>query len=103
MYVQIADEKQAEELVNMHMKNEKSFCSDFGIRALAKNEKMYNLEATNNPSNWLGPIWLVVNYVVFRALQNYQYKEEALELCKNLAFTWRGLKGNRYITRILQP
>ena len=65
-----------------HLENKKTFCSDFGIRSLARDEKMYNLEATNNPSNWLGPIWLVVNYVVFRGLLNYGYRKEATELCR---------------------
>ena len=64
-----------------HMENRDTFCSDFGIRALAKDEKMYNLEPTINPSNWLGPVWLVVNYVVFRGLLNYGYRKEAAELC----------------------
>lgn len=81
MYVQNANEKQAEELVRIHMENRNTFCSDFGIRSLAKNEKMYNLEVTNNPSNWLGPIWLVVNYAAFRGLLNYGYRKEASELC----------------------
>lgn len=43
---------------------------------------MYDLSATNNPSNWLGPIWIITNYVVFRGLMNYGYKEEAREVCQ---------------------
>ena len=81
MYSGIADKNQAEHLVRKHMENRDTFCSDFGIRALAKDEKMYNLEPTINPSNWLGPVWLVVNYVVFRGLLNYGYRKEAAELC----------------------
>jgi len=38
---------------------------------------MFDLSVTNNPSNWLGPIWLVANYVVFRGLLNYGYRMEA--------------------------
>ncbi|UZQ86593.1 FGGY family carbohydrate kinase [Thermoclostridium stercorarium] len=81
MYSEIASGEQAECLVRMHLENKNTFCSDFGVRSLAKDEKMYNLEASINPSNWLGPVWLVVNYVVFRGLLNYGYKEEAAELC----------------------
>ena len=38
---------------------------------------MFDLSATNNPSNWLGPVWLVANYVAFRGLMNYGYQKEA--------------------------
>ena len=44
---------------------------------------MFNLEATNNPSNWLGPVWLVANYVVFKAMLSYGYCAEAEEICRN--------------------
>ena len=63
-------------------KDESTFHSPFGITTLAKDEKMFDLSATNNPSNWLGPIWLVANYVVFRGLLNYGYRDEAEEICK---------------------
>ena len=42
---------------------------------------MFNLEATNNPSNWLGPVWIVANYCVFRGMLNYGYVEEARQIC----------------------
>lgn len=86
LYAKIATKEQAEALVRLHINNEETFCSDYGIRSLARDEKMYNLDATNNPSNWLGPIWLVVNYVVFRGLLNYGYREKATELCKKTLY-----------------
>ena len=49
----------------------------YGLTTLSKDEKMFDLSVTNNPSNWLGPIWLVANYVVFRGLLNYGYRMEA--------------------------
>ena len=76
----IATEEQAEDIVRRHIEDEGTFASPFGIRSLSKDEKMYNLEETNNPSNWLGPIWLVVNYAVFRGLLNYGYVNEARKL-----------------------
>ncbi len=80
IYAGVATDEQVENILRLHMQNPESFESDFGIRALAKDEKMYNLEATNNPSNWLGPIWIIVNYVTFRGLLNYGYKKEAQSL-----------------------
>jgi PAS domain S-box-containing protein len=76
-HTDITERKQAEELLRRHIEDADTFASPSGIRSLSCDEKMYNLEATNNPSNWLGPIWLVVNYVVFRGLLNYGYRKEA--------------------------
>lgn len=82
MYAGFATEEQAAALVR-HYHDETTFHSEFGIATLAKDEKMFNTEATNNPSNWLGPIWLVANYVVFRAMLRYGYRKEAEEICRN--------------------
>lgn len=82
LFAGIATEKQAADIVRLHIQDPTTFCSDYGIRTIARDEKMYNLEATNNPSNWLGPIWLVTNYVVFRGLMNYGFRHEAEMLCK---------------------
>lgn len=82
MYAGFATEEQAKALV-CHYHDDATFHSEFGLTTLAKDEKMFNLEATNNPSNWLGPIWLVANYVVFQAMLRYGYREEAEEICRN--------------------
>ena len=76
MWAGFATKEQAESLVR-HIFDENTFYSEFGITTLAKDEKMFDLSATNNPSNWLGPIWLVSNYIVFRGLLNYGYIDEA--------------------------
>ena len=81
MWAGFATQEQAAALVS-EMFNPDTFGSDFGVCTLAKNERMFNLEATNNPSNWLGPIWLVANYVAFRGLMNYGYTREAERLCE---------------------
>ena len=60
-----------------HAFDESTFASPFGVCTLAKDERMFNLSATINPSNWLGPIWLVANYAVFKGLMNYGYRAEA--------------------------
>lgn len=77
-----ATQRQAQALAG-HYRDEDTFHTAYGIATLAKDEKMFNLEATNNPSNWLGPIWVVANYVVFRGLLNYGYRGEAEEICRN--------------------
>lgn len=80
MWAKIATPEQAKVMVK-HIFDEATFHSDFGLVTLAKDEKMFDLSITNNPSNWLGPIWLVANYVVFRGLMNYGYEKEAKIIC----------------------
>lgn len=76
LYAGIATREQAEKM-RCWAVNEETFASPFGIRTLARNEKMYDLSATNNPSNWLGPIWLIANYIVCVGLERYGYHQEA--------------------------
>lgn len=80
MWAGFCDQEQAASLVR-HWKDEDTFSSPFGIVTLAKDEKMFDLSETNNPSNWLGPIWIVANYVVFRGFLDYGYTDEAEEMC----------------------
>jgi putative isomerase len=80
LWASFASEEQAEWIVKEHILDTSTFNSPFGIRALSKDEKMYNCTPTINPSNWLGPIWIVANYIVFRGLMNYGYRKEAEEL-----------------------
>lgn len=79
----IATDEQAAFLVK-HITDPETFWSPSGIRSLSFDEKMYNLAPTNNPSNWLGGIWIIVQYAVFRGLMNYGYREEASALCGNV-------------------
>ena len=54
----IATPEQAAELLR-HIEDPETFASPFGIRALSRDEKMYNLEATNNPppTGWARSGW----------------------------------------------
>ncbi len=81
MLMKIATPEQAEALKD-HMMDEATFLSNGGIRSLSYDEKMYNLEPTGNPSNWLGPIWIIAQYACFRGLMNYGYRKEAEIICE---------------------
>ena len=82
MWSGIATEQQAERMVRENLLDENAFWAPFGVRTLSKYEKMYSLEATGNPSCWLGPIWGISNYFVFRGLVKYGYVKEAEELAE---------------------
>lgn len=81
LYAGIATKEQAAALVK-HIEDTETFACDFGIATLGKDEKMFDLSPTINPSNWLGPVWMVANYVVFRGLMNYGYEDAAKTICE---------------------
>ncbi|WP_439590848.1 MGH1-like glycoside hydrolase domain-containing protein [Microbacterium sp.] len=81
MWAGIATQEQAERMRERYL-DRRTFRANFGVRTLSKLEQQYNLRASNNPSNWLGPIWGVSNYLVFRGLLKYGYTEDARELAE---------------------
>jgi glycogen debranching enzyme len=82
MWANIATPQQAKIIVEKHFHDTTSFNAPAGIRSLSPLEKMYDTRASGNPSSWLGPIWINVNYLVFRGLINYGYSDEAGELAE---------------------
>jgi len=81
MWAGIASQEQADRMVQRY-RDTRTFNCRFGLRTLSRLEKMYNLGASNNPSNWLGPVWGVSNYMMFRGLLKYGFDEDARELAE---------------------
>lgn len=82
MYAGICDDRQADRMC-LHLTENDDLFAEYGIRTLAKNEKMYSLvKSQGNPSNWLGAIWTVANYCVYKGLVRYQKDELAEKLRK---------------------
>lgn len=84
MWCGIAASEQARDLVERHLKNPAEFAAVWGVPSLSKAEKMYS-PGTNssNPSNWLGPVWIISNYMVYEGLRRYGYNTEAAALADN--------------------
>lgn len=82
MWAQVATPEQARQMVQIHFCDTTSFNAPAGIRTLSPLEKMYNVRASGNPSSWAGPIWINVNYLVFRGLLQYGYEKEAREVAE---------------------
>lgn len=82
MWAGIATKEQAERMVNEHYFNEKTFNAPYGIRTLSKLEKMYLITKSGNPSDWLGPIWGISNYMTFEGLRKYGFNDAAKELAE---------------------
>ena len=82
MWAGAATPEQAADLVRLHLGDREALACDYGIRSLAANEPMYDCRATSNPSNWLGPVWGIANYLVFRGLLDYGFRAEAERLAE---------------------
>lgn len=82
LWAGIATSQQAAVIVEKHLQDPATFNAPYGIRTLSRQEKMYNLRASGNPSSWLGPVWGISNYLTFRGLVRYGYTVEARELAE---------------------
>ena len=82
LWAGIATPQQAKRMVSENLLDERTFCSPYGVRTLSRLEKMYNIRATHNPSNWQGPIWGISNYMVFRGLADYGFQKEARQMAE---------------------
>ncbi|MGA2728610.1 MAG: trehalase family glycosidase [Terracidiphilus sp.] len=100
----IASQQNAEKLVGTNYLADDRLCAQWGARSLSSRETMYSLEFSSNPSNWLGPIWIIVNYFVWKALQRYGYKREADALSdKTLLLLARDLETNGSLNEYYHP
>ncbi len=81
----IATDSQAKLMVNQHLTNEKRFWSEWGIRSLSADEKMYSpSQARGNPSNWLGPVWIIANYLIWEGIRQYGYDGYATQISEKI-------------------
>jgi Mannosylglycerate hydrolase MGH1-like glycoside hydrolase domain len=81
MWAGVASREQAERMAE-RLRDPRTFAAAYGIRSLSRLEKMYSLRASNNPSNWLGPVWGMSNYLVFRGLVKYGLDADARALAE---------------------
>lgn len=79
LWSNVATKQEAKRIVKKYL-DSKGLCSKYGIRSLAKNEKMYGVFDTGNPSCWIGPIWINANYFTYVGLKNYGYNKLAKEI-----------------------
>ena len=85
MWCGIATPEQAERMVKENLLDPNAFWANYGVTTLSKYEKMYLIRPSGNPSCWLGPVWGISNYFVFRALVKYGYDKQARELALKTA------------------
>lgn len=103
LWAGFASQEQAERMLERYRET-RTFNANYGIRTLSKLEKQYDVRASNNPSNWLGPIWGVSNYLVFRGLTKYGFEGDARELAeKTVRLFGRDLEVNGSLHEYYNP
>lgn len=104
MWSGIATPEQADRMVRENLLDINAFWAPFGVRSLSRYEKMYVVKASNNPSCWLGPVWGITNYLVFRGLVQYGYETEAAELAeKTICLFGQDLRNSGVLHEYYDP
>ena len=72
LFARLLEKKEAEDLVEKHLLNESEFWDKHSITTVSKDE------ASFNPNEmWRGPVWIGVNWFIYRGLTNYGLIEMA--------------------------
>lgn len=104
LWAGVATPEQARRVVEEHYRCKRTFNAPFGVRTLAKVEKMYNIRISGNPSTWRGPIWGMSNWMVFRGLVRYGFDDDARDLAeKTITLFGRDLQANGAMHEYYQP
>jgi putative isomerase len=104
MWCGLATPEQARRMVEANYRRDRRFRANWGVRSLSSYERMYSLEFSSNPSNWLGPVWIIVNYFVWKGLKSYGFEVEAAELADNtLQLLARDLAKNNSLNEYYHP
>jgi putative isomerase len=100
----IASQAQAAELVKVNYVADDRLRARWGVRSLSSRESMYSLAFSSNPSNWLGPVWIVVNYFAWKGLQRYGFQAQASALAdKTIALLAADLKQSGSLNEYYHP
>ena len=100
----IASPEQAAELVKVNYVADDRLRANWGVRSLSSRESMYSLAFSSNPSNWLGPVWIIVNYFAWKGFERYGFQQEASALAgKTIALLAADLKTNGSLNEYYHP
>ena len=100
----LATPDQAKALVQTNYLADDRFRGNFGVRSLSSKETMYCMDFSSNPSNWLGPVWIIVNYFVWKGLKDSGFQDEAGDLAdKTLRLLSTDLARNGSLNEYYNP
>lgn len=104
LWCQLATKEQAAALVATNYVADQRFRGDWGVRSLSSLESMYCMDFSSNPSNWLGPVWIIVNYLTWQGLKNYGFETEARDLAdKTLKLLAADLEAHGSLNEYYHP
>lgn len=105
LWAGIATAEQARIVVDQHWRPNDTLNARWGVRTLASNERMYAPEVeSSNPSNWLGPVWIVSSFMTWEGLRRYGYVQEASLLAdKTLALLEQDLERTGTLHECYHP
>jgi len=72
LFANLYTKKEADEVMERHFRNEKTFRSPYGIRSVSREEPSYG-----SNKFWRGPIWLAPQWFIYKGLRSYGYTEDA--------------------------
>jgi putative isomerase len=100
----LATPAQAKMLVQTNYLADDRFFGNWGVRSLSSKESMYCMDFSSNPSNWLGPVWIIVNYFVWKGLNDYGFHDQANGLAdKTLRLLSTDLATNGSLNEYYHP
>jgi glycogen debranching enzyme len=100
----IASREHAEEMIRINYRADDRLRARWGVRSLSSREQMYSLAFSSNPSNWVGPAWIIVNYFAWKAFQRYGFQREAADLAnKTIALLGADLRANGTLNEYYHP
>jgi putative isomerase len=100
----LATPDQANMLVRANYLADDRFRGYSGVRSLSSKESMYCMDFSSDPSNWLGPVWIIVNYFVWKGLKDFGFHDEAGELAdKTLRLLSTDLASNGSLNEYYHP
>lgn len=103
LWAGFATPQQAERMRQRYL-DPRTFHAAYGVRTLSRLEKQFDLRASNNPSNWLGPVWGISNYLMFRGLHKYGFADDARALAeKTVALFGADLETNGSLHEYYHP
>ena len=100
----LATPDQAKALVQTNYLADDRFRGNWGVRSLSSKESMYSMDFSSDPSNWLGPVWIIVNYFVWKGLKDFGFHDEAANLAdKTLRLLSADLATNGSLNEYYHP
>lgn len=96
LWAGVATQQQARRMVVEHLLNPREFWTPYPIAALAKSERWYSRDhmPADMGCGWRAQTWIPTNYMVYRGLRSYGYREIASVLAHYTHALVKGA-GNR--------